>query len=668
MNRTDSPVHEILGVPIHAMRMSEVVTACERSVERRERLLLGVVNAAKIVHMRKDPALREAVLSADMILADGMSVVWASRLLRRRLPERVAGIDLMMRLLERGNQLGWRVFCLGATDEVLVGVKGVIARDYPNVTLAGMQNGYYKPDEEPRIAEEIAASRADLLFVAMTSPKKEVFLGRYAERLDVPVCHGVGGAFDVVAGKVKRAPRLWQALGMEWLYRVLQEPGRLWKRYLETNSAFCWMVGREIFRGPRRRNKGLIVPAEGKTAATSKKFEAACPTEIIEAAEQLEALRDEWNELLADSAADSIFLRSEWAQAWIASRRRAPRILTVVARDASGRMIAAAPLYLTLLRLGGTLGYRCLRVLGDRDSGFEYPDLILRRGHETEGLAAITRALHARRRSWDCLWMPQAAQWTGGADRIAALAADARWRLNRRTANFAAVSLPATHAAYLESLSSNQRSNIRRSWKRVEATGRVSFERCDSDATLKSLMGALIDLHQRRWEASGEPGSFRAASFFRKFCETFAPLALRRGWLRLHALRIADSIAAVQFGYVYRGTFLQIQEGYDPSGPEGLGNVLRDHVMRRCIEEGLKEYDFLGEFTEHKRRWGAEARAGVDVFCGRRTVKNRLLFTRPVWPTGRYLREFEQPEATPVSTVDAGTVVDGRFSPAGARP
>jgi N-acetylglucosaminyldiphosphoundecaprenol N-acetyl-beta-D-mannosaminyltransferase len=154
----------------------------------------------------------------------------------------------MFGILERGNIHGYRVYCLGATEEISATVAERIAAQYPNVRLAGRRNGYFRDDESEEIARDIANSRADVLFVAITSPKKERFLARWSALMDVPVCHGVGGSFDVFAGKVQRAPESWQRLGLEWLYRVKQEPGRLWKRYLITNSIFCGMVIKEWVR------------------------------------------------------------------------------------------------------------------------------------------------------------------------------------------------------------------------------------------------------------------------------------------------------------------------------------------------------------------------------------------------------------------------------------
>ncbi len=222
--------------------MNQTLDLVDEVIGSRKSLQIGVVNAAKVVNMDKDPELREAVLSSDIILADGAAVVWASKLLGTPLPERVAGIDIMFGMFERGKAKGHRVFCLGATEEISQIVADNLARDYPGLILAGRHHGYFSEDEAQSIADQIRDSKADILLVAMTSPKKERFLAKWMAHMEVPVCHGVGGSFDVYAGKVERAPESWQKLGLEWLYRVKQEPGRLWKRYLFTNLSFIWML------------------------------------------------------------------------------------------------------------------------------------------------------------------------------------------------------------------------------------------------------------------------------------------------------------------------------------------------------------------------------------------------------------------------------------------
>ena len=256
----ESPIRELFGIPIAALTLEQALDRVDQAVAARAPLQIGVVNAAKIVNMRRDALLRRDVLSSDLILADGIAVVWAARALGLKLPERVAGINLMAGILRRGHARGYRVFCLGATDEVLQRATARMAARHPGIRIVGRQHGYFTEDEEEAVVRAIAEARPDVLFVAMTSPKKEMFLARWSKRLAVPVCHGVGGSFDVVAGKVRRAPPAWQRLGLEWLYRVLQEPGRLWKRYLVTNTLFCGMVLGALLRrvAPRPERSGAL--------------------------------------------------------------------------------------------------------------------------------------------------------------------------------------------------------------------------------------------------------------------------------------------------------------------------------------------------------------------------------------------------------------------------
>src|SRR5690242_15907953 len=233
---------ELMGVPVDALTMAEVLDRIDRTILGEGQLRIGVVNAAKLVHMRRDPTLRADLLSCDLLLADGVPVVWASRLLGRPLPERVAGIDLMYGMLRRGHENGYRVYCLGASEDVLAAAVARITADYPHVRMVGRHHGYFTGQEEPGIVAAMTHAKPDILPVGMSSPKKERFLARWSDQLGVPVCHGVGGSFDVLAGKVRRAPGAWQRLGLEWLYRVCQEPRRLWRRYLVTNTLFCGLV------------------------------------------------------------------------------------------------------------------------------------------------------------------------------------------------------------------------------------------------------------------------------------------------------------------------------------------------------------------------------------------------------------------------------------------
>jgi N-acetylglucosaminyldiphosphoundecaprenol N-acetyl-beta-D-mannosaminyltransferase len=247
---------EMFGVPLDVLTLGETVQLCMGAVDKGELLEVGVVNAAKIVKLRANKDLRDAVLGCGVIVADGQSVVWASRVLRRPLPERVAGIDLFQRLLQHAEQQGRSVYFLGARGEVVETMVGRIRERHPNLRIAGYRDGYFSDDEASAVADGIKSSGADLLFLGMTSPKKEVFVATYGARSGAKVVHGVGGSFDVLAGVVKRAPVAWQRVGCEWLYRALQEPRRLGGRYLTTNVAFVGLVAREWVRSFRSAPAG----------------------------------------------------------------------------------------------------------------------------------------------------------------------------------------------------------------------------------------------------------------------------------------------------------------------------------------------------------------------------------------------------------------------------
>ncbi|MFD7631107.1 WecB/TagA/CpsF family glycosyltransferase [Streptomyces sp. NPDC059851] len=244
MNRRQS----LFGVALDALTMDETVQRCLDAVRRGEQIEIGMVNAAKLVAMRRDPGLAAAVSGCDLVLADGQAVVWAGRVLGVRLPERVAGIDLFMRLLAAAETAGIPVYLLGARQDVLELMLDRIAERFPKLHVAGSRNGYFDDSEQPDVADAVADSGAQLLFLGMTSPKKEMFTAGYGKRTGAHVVHGVGGSFDILAGITKRAPLVWQRMGLEWFYRTLQEPRRLGKRYLTTNAAFLAMTARELIR------------------------------------------------------------------------------------------------------------------------------------------------------------------------------------------------------------------------------------------------------------------------------------------------------------------------------------------------------------------------------------------------------------------------------------
>ncbi|SEP81828.1 N-acetylglucosaminyldiphosphoundecaprenol N-acetyl-beta-D-mannosaminyltransferase [Hyunsoonleella jejuensis] len=233
----------ILNTSIHNLTMEETLSIVDKTIAEGKQLHHVVVNAGKMVAMQKDLKLRQSVNESDLINADGQAVIWASKILNKPLKERVAGIDLMIRLVELAHTNNYKIFFFGAKEEIVKKVVETYSNKYSSNIIAGYRNGYFNKNEEENIAKEIANSGANILFVAISSPTKENFL--YENRAilkKVNFVMGVGGSFDVIAGKVKRAPIWMQKIGLEWFYRFLQEPRRMWKRYLIGNSKFIKLV------------------------------------------------------------------------------------------------------------------------------------------------------------------------------------------------------------------------------------------------------------------------------------------------------------------------------------------------------------------------------------------------------------------------------------------
>lgn len=239
---------EMMGCQIDNLSMEETVQTIEGFIHSGKPHQHVVVNVDKLVKASRDPELRHVINECALINVDGMPVVWASRLLGKGLKERVAGVDLFEALMRRSAEKRWRVFLLGAKEDVVASLKTLYEQKYPGLTVAGYRNGYWKPEEEADVVEQIKKSCADLLFVAISSPKKEHFLARYQAEMKVPFAMGVGGTFDVAVGKVKRAPAWMQKVGLEWFFRFLQEPRRMFKRYFVDDMAFFWLLVKEATR------------------------------------------------------------------------------------------------------------------------------------------------------------------------------------------------------------------------------------------------------------------------------------------------------------------------------------------------------------------------------------------------------------------------------------
>lgn len=261
---------DVMGVGIDPLTMDQTVDKLKSLMTDGGHHNHLSINAAKIVSAKEDPAKRQEFNAADVVSADGQSIVWAAKLLGRPVPERVAGIDLMNRLVELSTKEGQRIYLLGARPEVVEAVAENFTDRGANVV--GRHDGYWRKQglTDQDMARQIGALDVDILFVAVPSPMKEDFIYGQRDVMGVGVCVGVGGSFDIVAGQTKRAPELMQKLGMEWAFRLAMEPKRMFKRYAVGNTKFLWYLARDRATGGRSARD-----REKQTAAEPVRYSAA---------------------------------------------------------------------------------------------------------------------------------------------------------------------------------------------------------------------------------------------------------------------------------------------------------------------------------------------------------------------------------------------------------
>lgn len=242
MNTTAIRRVTFLGCPLDCMTSDTLLVELTESIRNRQPAkVIQFVNANKVAMVRSEPWMGELLERADYVLADGQPMLPMAALLGITIPERIDGIGLMHKLLKLADREGFSVYLLGAKQEVVEECVLRIGIDYPGARIAGYRNGYFKEREIADIATRIRATAPDFLFLGMGSPMKERLADEWKDQLGARVIQGVGGSFDVLAGMVKRAPTWMQRCGIEWLYRVIQEPRRMFWRYVKTNGSCLWV-------------------------------------------------------------------------------------------------------------------------------------------------------------------------------------------------------------------------------------------------------------------------------------------------------------------------------------------------------------------------------------------------------------------------------------------
>jgi N-acetylglucosaminyldiphosphoundecaprenol N-acetyl-beta-D-mannosaminyltransferase len=239
---------DVLGCSVDPLDIPATVARCDEIIQSGRFSQQVSINAAKVTAMRDDQRLSRIAHQCELVSVDGQSVVWASKLLGCPVPERVPGIELMFELLALAERRGYRVYILGSRQHVLDAAVEALQQRYPRLNLCGWHHGYFSEGDEGMLAEEIRGTAPNILLVAMSSPRKEYWLAEYGPSTGAQFGMGVGGSIDVVAGVTRRAPEWMQQVGLEWFYRLIQEPRRLGRRYAVSNTQFLGMLAAELIR------------------------------------------------------------------------------------------------------------------------------------------------------------------------------------------------------------------------------------------------------------------------------------------------------------------------------------------------------------------------------------------------------------------------------------
>ncbi|MBT9330258.1 WecB/TagA/CpsF family glycosyltransferase [Paracidobacterium acidisoli] len=235
MQNTTFNTVAVLGVPFHNVTMDDAVSFIDRKIEEGGFHQVATANVDFLMHAIRDRELQEILCSCSLVVPDGMPILWASKLLGSRLRQRVCGVDLVPRLAELAVRRNYRIFLLGASESVSQRASEKLKQKYPGLQICGRYSPPVRPLQQmnhDEILQKIETANPDILLVAFGNPKQEKWLSMHRDRLKVPVCIGVGGSLDFIAGSVARAPKWMQRGGLEWLYRMLQEPKRLAQRYI----------------------------------------------------------------------------------------------------------------------------------------------------------------------------------------------------------------------------------------------------------------------------------------------------------------------------------------------------------------------------------------------------------------------------------------------------
>src|SRR5579859_611416 len=345
---------------------------------------------------------------------------------------------------------------------------------------------------------------------------------------------------------------------------------------------------------------------------------------IVRKWNELEAIRPAWESILQGSGVLTIFSTLEWLGAWWKAFAKDKELETPVFSNADGEIVAIVPLYSDCVQTTRPFRVRRLRLVGDGSEDSDNLDLIVRGGYETPFTQAFLSWLESNPHWSICELNTLPLDSTSLPPLISELQGR-RWTLRRLERPRSRIALPATWESYLnQTLSKKEKTKIGYYTNRLMKRFRVSIVKCDQVQALPASLAILFGLHQKRWQSKGKPGAFASAPRCELYYEMGASF-VERGWLEFWILQLEGKAVAAQYGFRYRHVVYSLQEGFDPEySSDRVGYVLRAHVLKTLIGQGVRYYDFLGEEDPSKNRWGAEVGSYADIHFARPQTRGAM--------------------------------------------
>ena len=354
--------------------------------------------------------------------------------------------------------------------------------------------------------------------------------------------------------------------------------------------------------------------------------------EIITDYQQFQKLRNEWNSLLNQSQSNTAFLTWEWLDAWWQAYRTTENLFIILFRNYQEELVGIAPFVLNVINVNYFFKYKALYFwglkLGVKES--EYLDIITENGLEEAISGRVVQVLNERCKEWDILLYYEVPDESLSVGMIKRLAHSQRWLFKESSHGCSFIKLPETFGKYIKSLKPRMRTKVRSLPRRLQENHEVEYKVCITKEDLPVTLSSFIGLHQQRWEAVDQLGTFRDPQR-QKFYEILSRYFVENNWLAIFSIKVDGVYRAHEFCFLYNNRLFVLQEGYDVEWErKGIGNVLRVFVLQYCIDNGLDEYDFLGGVTYHKNCWGVSIKNNVSITTGRRCLKTMLYLYTPI--------------------------------------